>query len=477
IEEGADGPTLVCDDTTVSLGDDCTITDNGDGTSTLDCDGTTVVLGEDQVVTVSGTVAPGDSLTLTHGFDDAVVSAQYEEDGWLFPIADYPVHHSPVTSAGVDFTGGNAIGSHVRAALLSDGNIAVTFRLCVSGEFCSELRPNLMIVDTSGAEMMAPTQLVDLAIGERYDVSALSGGGFVAAWHDMTTLHVQRYDNAGTVVGSEITIDDAAEYSKVAVAGTSNGGFAVAYVEESEYAHLLVRYTDQGVADGEPVERTGDEQYDDYPLRLAALPNGGVVLLHNTGAANDVNAEVVFVDSSGTVAAAHILGTSYAYRAGFGVASNGNVCLVYELGGPDLTGYAVFEQDGDFLAGPEALTHHEPRAAGCGVFGDDDFAAVYVEDESQTFVLHNVTNAGLLLPGVHIFGATTPPTGEFARITISEREVAVMSDTYTSGQPGRMTTFTKGYLALQSVSDTEVRLVNQAAESVDVVVTAVGASP
>jgi hypothetical protein len=100
------------------------------------------------------------------------------------------------------------------------------------------------------------------------NVTALEGGGFVIVWRELansaasspSAVRGQVYDVSGLKIGGEITFAEAASIrGEARVAALSGGGFAVSWIDESEYK-LLVReydYSSKSVGDAITINTYG----------------------------------------------------------------------------------------------------------------------------------------------------------------------------------------------------------------------------
>ncbi|WP_300435322.1 PKD domain-containing protein, partial [Zoogloea sp.] len=126
--------------------------------------------------------------------------------------------------------------------------------------------------------------------------AALTDGGFVVAWESSDDwgrgVFAQRFDASGNAVGSEWRVNPVTTYEQLqpAVVGLANGGFAIAYSDDTNadgnsYGTVFQRYDANGLAQGSRVlindnppgggtAFTTDNQ--SFP-QLSALANGGFV--------------------------------------------------------------------------------------------------------------------------------------------------------------------------------------------------------
>ncbi len=487
VDNGDDTATITCDDgTSATIGEDdsCTAADNGDGSYTITCDdGTSARVSARQILMATGTVNPGQSLTLTHGFTNVVATAQYEQDGHLFPLRDYPNNHSPVTYGPVAVTDSTSIDNPLALDALSNGNLIFAYETYEYNSGASYNGGFFRVLDTMGSTVAGP--IVFSPLEERIDsiaVGALTGGGFVVAWQSdsATALHVQRYDNGGVAQDATLLLDDASPdlSGGVQVAGTADGGYWVAYGVDADWVRRIRRYSATGVAQGAPADLpTNHDSTYNYPFAMEALSGGGVVLVHQVSFdnMNGRRLEAVYLDSTGVVDSTTLVANDHCDNLGVAIAPNGNICVGFEYGGPDGVGYVLLDQVGNILAGPEPVTDHEPRwrSIRCGAFGDGDFAVHYAEDDSQTGVMNNITNAGMPVGGVDYWSGNLSPS-VLETAPLPGHEMLIVYDPYTSTLPAQLIHVSKGYLAVETVSATQVQVTNYAAEPATVVLTAIG---
>jgi len=134
---------------------------------------------------------------------------------------------SVFTSYGATAYSGVANGKF--AAVLTNGNIAQVWMNDATAT------PYFRVVDSTGAQVVAPTQISASIMGASYasiTVAALTGGGFVVCWYQ-TTYAVQYaiYTNAGAVTtasAADATLGTAATGSIPALIALPNGGFFIA---------------------------------------------------------------------------------------------------------------------------------------------------------------------------------------------------------------------------------------------------------
>ena len=121
------------------------------------------------------------------------------------------------------------------------------------------------------------------------DVSAMTDGGYMVAWHSSAGqdgskygIFGQRFDAAGSKVGSELLLNSTTYHNQLecAVAGLDDGGFVAswrAYPDGSGYG-IRGRSFDSGSAPQQGDYLMNTDTYDDqYYPDVAAVPDGGFV--------------------------------------------------------------------------------------------------------------------------------------------------------------------------------------------------------
>ncbi|VAV87222.1 hypothetical protein MNBD_ALPHA06-2140 [hydrothermal vent metagenome] len=130
---------------------------------------------------------------------------------------------------------------------------------------------------------------------------ALTGGGFVIAWIDLSqtggdtsdfAIRAQRYNNAGTTQGPEFLVNTTTAGNQVSpdVAALNNGGFVIAWEDLGQTssdpdgdAVLAQRYTATGVPQGVEFLVNTTTANNQFSPNVAALNNGGFIIAWTDG--------------------------------------------------------------------------------------------------------------------------------------------------------------------------------------------------
>ena len=163
------------------------------------------------------------------------------------------------------------------AVALSDGGYAVAWVKTVNG--AREFR--LASFNADGSVRTAEAMVPALPFSNPA-LAALSGGGFVLAWHRLSALEVLRYDDGGVPIGSTILVDNGGFYSTSvapAVAGLAGGRFVVAWSEGPNSADVKARvYAADGSAVGAEFTINAGTLGTQSQPSVTALAGGGFVV-------------------------------------------------------------------------------------------------------------------------------------------------------------------------------------------------------
>ncbi len=196
------------------------------------------------------------------------------------------------------------------------------------------------------------------------------------------------------------------------------------YNESDDLQQLHVTPIGEGGALGTPsIVDLADE---DQKCILAALPGGGVAVLHEQDVNPYEETAVTFFDESFSVTSTHVLHNGY-YGDAAVACSNSDCLFVVENGGPDSFYYFGSNADGTDTFGPHALTDHEYDEDPVAVaFADGTFMITAGEDDSQMTAMWIIDENGaaaepqflnfLHAPayGIRKLIATGPYTAKFA---------------------------------------------------------------
>ena len=176
------------------------------------------------------------------------------------------------------------------AAGLTDGGFVVIWRS--GGQDGDNWGVYGQRYDSAGSPTGSEFQVNTTTTNEQKDpsVAALDDGGFVVTWEskdqdgDNWGIYGQRYDSAGSAVGSEFRINTttASEQRDPSVAVLDDGGFVVTWESKDQDGDLWgiygQRYDSSGTATGSEFQvntTTANEQKDPW---IAALDDGGFVV-------------------------------------------------------------------------------------------------------------------------------------------------------------------------------------------------------
>lgn len=287
---------------------------------------------------------------------------------------------------------------------------------------------------------------------------------------------VDRYDSTGILLGTETLAPSGVEIYEVAVDALPGGGFVVGfsgYDDNSGETIGGLRFTDSSGT----VTTTALSQLDSSDFRLAALPDGGAVVLVERELSSDepVGIDALFVSPDGTIFAEHRLMDSYLTDdAAVVVGSQGTVLVAAESGGPDLPFYAVLGVDGAVIQEPTGMSGWENTMIEAGAFPDGDFLIIVTEDDSLAPMTWAVGAEGQLLRPMVVGDIAVVPDydpGVFLP-TGAAHTLGHIAPSYTSDVAPHYTAYTKGVLQVREESSGEVRLYNHTPTSLDVTLVA-----
>jgi hypothetical protein len=420
--------------------------------------------GADGSAILSGTIDPGSSLSLTHGLGtgNLLYEAQFVKNDVVYDYSLYPLLFPPELGPALDIQDEVDIGDDVPAALLENNTIAILYTTFG--------RLNVTLVDSAGAEIVAP---IDLGPHDGpMSIAALVGGGFVIAWGSEDAFTVAVLDDDAQVVGSTATVD-AHALEDVQVAELTGGGFVVAYSHKDTSDSRRIAFevhSDPDTVTAGPTFVRAEPGAFRQEFALTPLSAGGFGLMRSDD--DDLGSLLVYgaYNAAGAALGEQLLIEDYSIEMDAALAPNGNVLLAFEYGGPDAMGYAVVDEGGSLLAGPTLLSALEPDAVAAGVFGDGDFALFVGEDDTNVMQMYVISSVdGSLRAPANIVGATSPNDGIRTVLPLDAGTVAVFEADYHNRNLA-MTQVSKGYLELRRISDEEVQLVNFTPETLEATV-------
>ena len=156
-------------------------------------------------------------------------------------------------------------------------------------------------------------------------------------------------------------------------------------------------------------------------------------------------------------------------------AANGNSLIVFESGGPDLTLFAVIDQQGNFITQPDILTDNEPDSVLAAVFGDGSFAAIHTEDDSTAATMNIISNDGVMQPAQDFISPITPlDSGRLSSIVTSAVSFTLFYEGYANESGFLYTEVYKNRLTVSEQSAERVSVTNESRHTVDVIISAIG---
>lgn len=158
------------------------------------------------------------------------------------------------------------------------------------------------VFTANGTKVGGEIRLSDAQLGDKIDptIVGLSGGGFVAAWHDTSAdgdpeyeantnssgIRAQVFDAAGTKVGSAFVLNSppAGTQNEPAVAALPGGGFVAAWVDignadTSKLGVWIQRFDSNGQKVGSAVEASGLPSMVQNDPVIEVLPGSGFMVV------------------------------------------------------------------------------------------------------------------------------------------------------------------------------------------------------
>lgn len=458
----------------------CTIVDNGDGTRTLSCDDGTSLVVDGRTVSASGTIAPGDALSLSHDFADgaATYQAQFHLDGLVHDHTVYdqvfdPAVRDPLVFAPVPPMGG--LAGIASAELLAGGNVAVVWsQEEMDGFYHFRVRVYTPAgVDTGADPIFGPSD--DL---QGVSMAALDGGGFVVAWADSgpDLLQYQVFDAAGALVGGTEDFGAHMIQQSISLSPANGGGFVATFVGEMGLSHVVEAYDAAGVFESRiatlpsalPAPGPQVRRFSDGRLVLSRRARDSVTLrdqnLLTFLAADGSGAIDVFLSEPSPTGS-----TSVAISAG------DQVMVAYEEAGSDIGVYGVFESDGTTVRGMNQFTAHEPFGSRVAAAPGGGFVIAFSEDESANGIMNVYDGEGRLEASDILFGGIAYPSDEGLLDAVNVGDTLwLLNRPHTLGHGLRFDILSRGTLRLVDAGGGEVRLENHGAVTVDAVLSATG---
>jgi hypothetical protein len=469
-------------------------TDGTDGTDGID--GNDGADGTDGSAVLSGTLAPGEHLSLEHGLGegDKFYEAQFSLNGVIYDHGDFATVRPGHTQDGAWF-GSDDLESYygeVAAAVLSSGDIVV-----VQNGYNDSYGDEIFTIETrssdgslvSAIDMLPAEWSTSDGYGEAYDpvVIALGDGGFAVfvevyaydydSYEDIYGILMSRYDSAGTLQATEEYGEWGGDldYYSVSAIATADGGFAAVMGGYDSDTHddftSIEMWTPGSGGSTFPVDHT-DGSYG----RIAELDDGRLAILVerelNEDAADGI--DLLIAQPDGTLDAEIRLQNSYLTEdCALVLGSQGTLLVAAESGGPDLPFYAVVDTDGTVLRPATGMSGWENTMIEATAFADGDFLVMVTEDDSLAPMTWAISAQGNLLRPMVVGDITVVPDYDpGAFIPGVGNQVMHLAPSYDSDNAPYLSTYTKGILQLRVESDDEVRLYNETPDTLEVTLVA-----
>jgi hypothetical protein len=326
-----------------------------------------------------------------------------------------------------------------------------------------------------------PLQTVNTATSgaqTRPKVARLSDGGFVVVWEDRSAgngdIKYQRYDALGQKFGGEVLVHgvSAAEQRYADVAALTTGGFVISWVDISGNSLQAQKYTAAGAADGgaiilsNPALFDAASEFQYQPPALQALAGGAFMVVYPTNAANGATP----ADAQGNLVG-RVVNAAGVPQTAFDVASTtlnaqtlpaiavnaaGNVMVAwtdYSSTAPDTSVNAirarVFNSAGGG-AGTEFLvntgTANDQRIPSIAALSNGNFVITWWSNDSGTSADTKgqvFSASGSKIGGEFVVNATLPFEQYFSSVTaLDDGKFMVVYATFTAGsEPVRAQVF------------------------------------
>lgn len=443
--------------------------------------------GADGSAAATGTLAPGEHLSLEHGLGDGakVYQAQFQWGGVTYDHSAYPTLLPGHLESGwsLDDPNMSSFYGNIAGDRLTSGELAVYQRGYLDSDQDGIVG---YLLDSSGAFQAPLPSYLDSSSQYFYeiDLAATQDGGFVVtveqealvddSWREVA--QIDRYDSTGILLGSEPLAPSGVEIYEVAVDALPTGGFVVGFTGYDDDLGETVgglRFTDSSGS----VASVTLSQLDSSYLRLAALPDGGAVVVVERELASDEpdGIDALFVSPDGTIDAEVRLVDSYLTDdCAVVVGSQDTVLIAAESGGPDLPFYAVLGIDGSVIQEATGMSGWENTMIEAGAFPDGDFLVIVTEDDSLAPMTWAIGAQGHLLRPMVVGDIASVPDYDLGVFlpTGSDHTLGHIDPSYDSEVAPHYTAYTKGVLQLREESSGEVRLYNHTPTTLDVTLVA-----
>lgn len=475
----------------------------GDGTDgaagapgTAGTDGTNGTNGTDGSAVLTGTLAPGEFLSLEHGLGegDKFYEAQFSVDGVIYDHGDYAVVRPGHRADGAWF-GSDDLGYYtddLAAAIRPTGDIvAVTSGYSVGlGEKVFMLE-NRSVDGTvvSSIDVFPAISNDGAASVEMYDPSVvvLGDGGVVVVFeangYDSDTglyfdgVMRSSYDASGVLVDSDEYGEwggDREYYSFDAIA-TADGGFAMAMAGDDNSTGGQFLEVVSWAPGGGMTSFEVDDNDSSYG-RIAQLDDGRYALLVEREFDEDglAGIDLLIAQADGTLDTEVRLQNSYLTDDSEVVAgAQGTILVAAESGGPDLPFYAVIANDGTVVMPSTGMSGWENDMIQAAAFADGDFLVMVAEDDSNAPMTWAISAQGALLRPMVVGDVTVVPDDVRGAFMPGPGNTLMhLAPSYDSDVAPYLSTYHKGVLQLRVESEDEVRLYNETPDTLDVTLVA-----
>lgn len=458
-------------------------------------DGTDGTNGTDGSTVLSGTLAPGEALTLEHGLGagDKFYEAQFSWDGVAYDHSDYPMLRPGHYTEGTWFPSGlDQFYGDLSAATLSSGDLVVVHRGWFETDETEVFSIDIFSWDgalVQHVDMVGESWEDETGYGYVYDpvVVALGDGGFSLFyerdWYDSSSgywqesVRVVRYDSTGTLTADTAlgSPSDTRSYYNPHAVGTTDGGAvgcAGGWDEELDHAFTEVQVWGSDGSGSSFVIEDGDGSY----CKVAALDDGRLALLTERRLSEDApdGIDLLIAQTDGTLDVEVRIIDSYSTEdMALAQGSQGTLLVAAEAGGPDLPFYAVLEEDGTVVQPATGMSGWENTMIQATAFADGDFLILVTEDDSLAPMTWVVGARGGLLRPMVIGDLTVVPDYDPGAFFPGEgNTVQHIAPSYESEVSPYMSTYTKGLLQLRVDSDDAVTLHNETPDTLDVTLVA-----
>ena len=156
----------------------------------------------------------------------------------------------------------------------------------------------------------------------------------------------------------------------------------------------------------------------------------------------------------------------------FARAPNGNLLFAYELTSTDGVGYFVVDTLGNMIAWAQHVTFIEPDELTAGAFTNGDFAILIGEDDSVSTIKQIISNTDYAIGHEEMLGVVSMDDDHPIAWASGDIKMTLLYIPYSGNT--RTVSFAPGYLKLELVSETEMRLHNYGAQTADVMISVQG---